>query len=140
MRWTALFLLSAGCVDVPLLQVDVTGELELGAAWQGPLNAQVQLHHAWQGEGVLRHPFGELARLDAEAPGEFATQLLYPEEEGEGLLVYAWADLNDDGVLCAPGTPDEPAGLIEVSDFPDFEVHAQVLLNRPCAGPEMLYP
>jgi len=64
----------------------------------------------------------------------------YPVETGEGLLVYAWIDLDGDDVHCTPEIRTDRAGLTVVQDFPASDVTADVMLDVPCAGPEWFYP
>ncbi len=75
-----------------------------------------------------------------DGPGPFSTSLDYFPEDGEGLLVYGWQDLDGDNQLCAPGAGEEPSGLVEVTDFPTFPVQVLLPLDATCSGPETLLP
>lgn len=132
-------LLLTGCVSstTTLLEVELTGVVSVENT-QGPV--EVQIHHAEQGEGELAHPLGEIARFWTSAGSEFTYEFDYPMDEGTGLVLYAWLDRDDDGVLCAPGVDDEEAGLIEVDLFPDHVVEVAFDLAVLCEGPEGLYP
>lgn len=98
-----------------------------------PVEGTVELHAAWAGEGDLRHPLELLATLEGPVAGE----VLLPEID-EDLVVYAWQDLDGDGLHCAPGVDDELAGLVVVPF--DFEVLAELVLDTACVGPERLFP
>lgn len=132
---------SGGCINqtTRLVEVAVSGEISAEAsAAQGVVT--VELQHAWTGTGELRHPLGPIETFTLEGPGPYDRTLLYPEAEGEGLVVYAWMDGDGDGVLCSPTNRDEPAGLTEVADFPAYVVTADVVLDAACAGAETLFP
>ena len=49
----------------------------------------MNLYHAWSLQGELRHPLQLIETFEA-APGAFSHAFDYPEQEGEGLIVYAW--------------------------------------------------
>lgn len=122
----------------------------------------VELHHATQGEGYLKHPLGlvdsfqmtadgtyipdeEASRTSAagrSVQGEVSIPYLfhYPLEQGKGLYVYVWADADGDGALCTPSVRTELAGGTEVKDFPAHVVPVTVVLNAACTGAEGLYP
>ena len=74
------------------------------------------------------------------AVGAYSHEFEYPVEKGEGLLVYAWIDTDEDGVLCTPTVRTDRAGLTELEGFTTGEVTADVELDTPCAGPEWFYP
>lgn len=98
-----------------------------------PVEGHVEVHAAWAGEGALRHPLKLLAQLE----GPVDEEILLPEID-EDLVIYAWEDLDGDGVHCALGVDDELAGAVEVPF--DFDVLAEPVLDTPCVGPERLYP
>ena len=96
-------------------------------------------HHAWRGTGDLRYPASEFVRFQ-ESDTEFTRILDVPTlDDAEGLLIYAWQDKDDDGVLCGLDAEEEYAGIAEVVDFPVFEASISIELEHPCAGAEILY-
>ena len=135
-----LTLLLAGCASdvTALFEVTLTGVVTLDD--QTGDDVYVVLHHASMGEGELEHPLGPIASFEAVLGEPFEHVFDYPSDEGVGLVVYAWVDLDEDGTLCAPGTDEEAAGLVEVADFPAHAVEVTVELTDPCEGPEGLYP
>jgi hypothetical protein len=135
-----LGLLLAGCASetTSLLQVELTGVITLGTEAGG--DVRVDLHHASMGEGDLEHPLGPIESFWTTLGQDFEHALEYPTDDGTGLVVYAWLDRDEDGVLCAPGVDDEEAGLVEVADFPAWTVDVEVELTDLCEGPEGLYP
>lgn len=99
----------------------------------------LRVFQAWAGSGVLRHPLESIAQFQAPL-GAFEQVIDYPVNDGEGLIVYGWLDIDGDGVHCTPGIRNEPAGLVEVKAFPADAVSVSLDLSTPCAGPEFFYP
>lgn len=109
----------------------------VSSATEGPVS--LELAFAWVGDGSLRHPYGEIARYEMNAPGELAWTLTIPAEEGEGLLLYGWQDVDEDGVYCGLNAEEEPAGLVELTAGV-HQVDVALVLDQPCAAPEALFP
>lgn len=128
-------------------------ETELRASLVYPLPAgeaatlRVEVHHA-EARGSHPHPLGLIESFSLEpepgelAPESFERSVLVPIEAGEGLVVYAWLDLDGDGELCGldGAGVDEPAGLVELGEFPTHELDFELTLDASCVGPEGLYP
>lgn len=134
-------LLAAGCVngDVHLYEVRARGRATVAAGQAGKL--RLELHVArFKGPGALAHPLGVFAERTPASLDPIDETVLYPSDTGEGLVIYGWLDRDGDGILCAPGVRDEPAGIVEVKTFPAHEVDFTLPLDRDCAGPEALYP
>jgi len=139
---TAAYLLTwlSGCAEgeAPTTPVNISGMISVPDGVQSNSSkVTVNLYHAWALEGVLRHPVEFIESFETTA-GEFSFD--YPVETGEGLLVYAWIDLDGDDVHCTPEIRTDRAGLTVVQDFPSAEVTANIMLDVPCAGPEWFYP
>lgn len=141
----SLLLLAFGCIndDVQLYEVTVRGRA-IAPAWSTSNGAlHLEFHHQLRtGRGALAHPLGEFDTRTEDVtslPAPFQETVLYPTQAGQGLIVYGWLDVDDDGVLCAPGQTEEPAGLVVVPDFPRHQANIDLLLNTPCAGAERLY-
>ena len=146
--------LSSGCVngDFRFQEVELDASIDVDPAYGTPeqrmaaeVHFQAHLAVSAPGEGDLEHPLGEFDRWvempPEDAPVTTTSKTLYvPLHRGEGLVIYAWIDLDGDGVLCAPDSEPEPAGLVEVSEFPVFATAPDILLDAPCKGPEALYP
>ena len=109
------------------------------AAVEPEATVYVSLYHAWALDGDLRHPVEFIEGFEASA-GDYEHGFDYPIDLGEGLLVYAWIDADEDGVLCTPARRIDRAGLTEVANFVPGQVRADVELIAPCAGPEWFYP
>jgi hypothetical protein len=137
----AATLLIAGCgaPEVQTTPVSVNGTIHVadGVSRNGVVH--IALYHAWALEGVLRHPVEFIESFESGV-GEFSVSVDYPVEKGDGLLVYAWIDLDGDGVLCTPTGRSDLAGLTEAEGFPAAEVTVDVWLVAPCAGPDWFYP
>ncbi len=138
----ALALCSSGCIneDVTLYGVRVTGRVQVASEFSSAGVVHLGLYFASAGEGELAFPVDEIELRELGAPGSVDEWFLVPLDEREGLLVYAWLDLDGDGVHCAVGGVEEPAGLVEVDDFTDHAVSFSLVLDQACAGPEALYP
>ncbi len=140
----ALVLAVPACIneDTRLYELDLRGQVTVAAGQPASGRLQLELHHAEGGTGMFAHPLGLFAEFsDVAAPGEIlAVRARVPIDEGTGLVVYAWLDVDGDGVLCAPGVTDEPAGSIELADFPAHALTFSLELGTPCVGPEALYP
>ena len=134
--------LAAGCAPGPPASkrtVEISGEIRLPPEAGAGGKVYVNLYHAWSLQGELRHPLQLIEGFEA-APGAYRHSFEYPDSEGEGLVVYAWVDLDGDGVLCTPGYRLDLAGLTEVRGFPADHVTADVSLTEPCRGPDWFYP
>lgn len=124
-------------VAEPVRVVQLTGELRAAPGLSG--TATVRVFQAWAGEGALRHPLEALAQFTTPL-GSFERSIDYPVERGEGLIVYAWLDTDGDGVHCTPAARNDPAGLVQVPDFPADKVRVTIEMTQPCAGPEYFFP
>jgi hypothetical protein len=130
-----------GCSDpeIQTIPVTVNGTINVPDEMSSDGVVHVALYHAWALEGELRHPVEFIQSFDGEL-GAFSIDVDYPVDKGEGLLVYAWIDYDDDGVLCTPTGRSDLAGLTEAENFPGDDVTVDVWLVAPCAGPDWFYP
>lgn len=139
----AVALALAGCVndETRLYEVELIGEVAAapGAESAGAVHLVFHVARTF-GRGALAHPLGEFEARTLPGVGPLRETILYPSDEGSGLVVYGFLDLDGDGVLCAPGQASEPAGIVEVAGFPAHSLTFSLLLDRACAGPESLYP
>lgn len=137
-------LLLAGCIndDLTLYEFELRGTVTVAAGLPNTGALQLELHHAESGTGRFTYPLGQFAAFpEVGSPGaELTVTARAPVDEGHGLVVYAWLDVDGDGILCAPGVADEPAGLVELDDFPAHTLRFTLTLAAPCSGPEALYP
>jgi len=133
-----------GCIndDLTLYEFELSGTVAVADGLPAAGALHLELHHAESGAGRFTHPLGEFAAFpEVGSPGaELTVDARAPIDEGRGLVVYAWLDVDGDGILCAPGVEDEPAGLVEIAGFPAHSVRFTLELAAPCSGPEALYP
>lgn len=133
-----------GCInrDVTLHELGLVGEVGVAEGLPAAGQLQIELHHAETGTGMFVRPLGLIAGFtDAGAPGTaLELDALVPVDDSSGLVLYAWLDVDGDGILCAPGVDDEPAGLVELDGFPAHALEFSLVLDTPCVGPEALYP
>lgn len=133
-----------GCVndDLTFYEFELRGTVSVGGGLPDTGALHLELHHAESGAGRFTYPLGEFAAFPelGEPGAELRVTARAPVDEGEGLVVYAWLDVDGDGILCAPGVTDEPAGLVEVDLFPAHALSFTLTLTATCSGPEALYP
>ena len=134
-------LLAAACSEkspeMRTLKISGAVQIPVDAATSGQLH--VMAYHAWTGVGELRHPLLFMGEFTAPV-GDFSGTIEYPDGAGEGLVIYAWADTDGDGVLCTPQNETELAGLTEVTDFPGDEVSVALSLNANCKSANWFFP
>jgi len=143
--WFAgFFCLLTGCINQEsnFYEVALSGQVFAAAGMPSKGQVHLEFHHAASvGVGELAHPLGEFDSEVIASIGPTSRTLLYPKDDGAGLIVYGWLDADGDGVLCAPGKPrTEPAGLVVVSGYPAHQLSFDLTLDTPCAGAESLYP
>jgi len=138
----SLCLSLGACVndDTTLYEVNLSGTIDVAEGSPSGGQVHVEVLHARSGKGTLSYPLRPITEFELDELGEFEESVLVPLENGEGLVVYAWLDSDGDGFLCAPGAAPEPAGIVELEDFPAHELELELVLTEPCAGAEILYP
>jgi len=137
----AVILFIAGCGEAerPTTPVSISGTIAAPPGVASDVKAFVSLYHAWSLEGDLRHAVEFIDSFEAQI-GSYSHEFSYPLDRGEGLLIYAWLDVDDDGVLCTPDVRVDIAGLTEVTSYPAAEVSADIEIVAPCAGPDWFFP
>ena len=100
-------------------------------------------HHAtilyeWFGEGELRYPMYPIEEIEFQGDTLEEWKPLVQQEEGEGLALYVWEDVDDDNVFCSLGNGEERAGLIVLDDT-ELTMDIEMELTHPCLGFESLY-
>lgn len=136
------FGVTSGCgasPPAPRRLVELTGEIRLPPGVTTSGKVYVSLFYAWSLQGELRHPL-QLIESFAAAPGAFSHKFEYLENKGEGLIVFAWVDLDGDAVQCTMSSRRDLSGLSEVTTFPADRVNVTVTLTEPCRGPDWFYP
>jgi len=136
---------SGGSAEGPATPVSIKGSISVPAGTDSGGRVEVHLFQTWFGEGDLRHPLQFIETFDTTV-GEFSHSFGYPDNGGEGLIVYAWIDTDGDGINCTPTERNDLAGLTEVADFSlgSGEEYAaasvSVKLSADCAGPDWFFP
>jgi hypothetical protein len=138
------FSLLAGCInnESNFYEVVLSGQVDVVTGLPTTGEVHLEFHHAQSvGVGQLAHPLGEFDGQSIPSVGPTSQTLLYPKDDGAGLIVYGWLDADGDGTLCAPGQPrTEPAGLVVVPGYPAHQLSFTLVLDTPCVGPESFYP
>jgi hypothetical protein len=129
----------AGCSEPEpnLRPMTVAGTVAAPEGVSGPV--EIWLYHEWSLEGDLRHPLQFIDTFKSSL-GPFEHSFDYPEDIGEGLVVYAWVDTDGDGVNCTPEVRNDLAGLTVAEDAEQDRVEVDVLVGEPCRGPDFFYP
>jgi hypothetical protein len=137
----ALVMTLAGCGEAerPTMAVSISGSIEAPPGVPAGGTVYVSLYHAWSLEGDLRHAVQFIENFETKT-GSYSHEFAYPLDRGEGLLIYAWLDVDEDGVLCTPDARADIAGLTEVTGFPADAVSADIQITAPCAGPDWFFP
>ena len=137
----ATFLIMTGCgeVEPPTMPVSISGSIEAPAGIAVDGKVFVSLYHAWSLEGDLRHAVEFIESFETKI-GPYSHEFEYPLDDGDGLLIYAWLDVDGDGILCTPDVRVDVAGLTEVTGYPAATVSADIQLAAPCAGPDWFFP
>ncbi len=132
-------LLATACSEKPpeIRSLKINGTVQMPATASGELH--VMAYHAWAGTGELRYPLLFMGEFSVPV-GNFSGTVEYPAGAGEGLVVYAWADSDGDGVLCTPQNDTELSGLIEVAAFPADEVNVELSLSDNCKAANWFFP
>ena len=95
--------------------------------------------HALSGIGFQEHPLYEIESFTSEKT-TFSHTFNYDSSGNTGLVVYAWIDLDDDGILCTPTSRIDLAGIDVNELFPLNNMPFTVKINTPCVGPDWFYP
>jgi hypothetical protein len=139
----ALAVSLAGCIneETRLYEIALDGQVAVanGAPSAGAVHLEFHVAETF-GEGELAHPLGVFETRTVAGVGPVRETVLYPLDVGDGLVVYGWLDSDGDGVHCAPGQTEEPAGIVRVTGFPAHTLSFSLTLSAPCVGPESLYP
>jgi hypothetical protein len=123
--------------EEPVRRVELSGRVVAPEGVSGPV--QVRVYHAWALTGELRHPLEFITEFPVTGE-QFQQSFDYPLATGEGLAVYAWMDVDGDGVLCTPGDRRDLSGLTARESLSDGPVTVDVTLTDACRGPEWFYP
>ena len=100
----------------PKRVVELTGEIVLPPEAGTTGKIYVSLFQAWALQGELRHPLQLIENFET-APGAFSHSFEYPANDGEGLIVFAWADLDGDGVHCTMSSRRTRRGCLKSPRF-----------------------
>ena len=116
-------------------------EYELSIQVSNPTSGashQATLLYEWFGEGVLRYPMYPIDETTFDGDTVASWKVLVEKEQGEGLALYVWEDVDGDEALCSPENRSERAGLILV-DGTELQQEISLELQQECLGAERLY-
>lgn len=137
MKRLGFVMLLAGCISEERRLFEVKLDGVVVAAGGGAVH--LELHHAQTGTGSLATPLGLIDETEIARPGAASWTTLVPLDEGEGLVLYGWLDVDGDGLLCAIGAQAEPAGVVVLAGV-EHALDFELVLGSDCAGPSALYP
>jgi hypothetical protein len=144
--WIAAALMLGGCVnqDLRFYEVELEGTVvSVDPQLDGLGEVHLELHHERVGQGMFERPLGLVDAWTLPiGEREFAATSLVSQDDGAaGLVVYGWLDLDGDGVLCSiDGDRSEPAGIVNLDEYPSHAIRFTLELSEPCKGPEALFP
>ena len=96
------------------------------------------LLHEWVGEGDLRYPMFPLDETSFSGERLESWLVLVEQNQGEGLALFIWEDLDADGVHCALDGSEERSGLILLNSE-ELVLNGELELSNTCMGFERLY-
>ncbi len=136
-----IILMTVSCSDPEIIKErkTISGQITVPQSieWQSTIN--IMLFHAISGIGFQEHPLYEIETFQSDQLA-FEHTFDYDPKGNQGLLVYAWIDLDGDDILCTPDSRNDLAGASVNEEFPETNKPFLVKINTPCAGPDWFYP
>ena len=119
-------------------EVTISGEVIIDSTLNFS-EVNFSIFHAISGIGFQEHPLYEIESFTSKSK-TFSHTFGYDSVGNTGLVVYAWIDLDQDGILCTPASRIDLAGVDVNEDFPSINSSFSVKINTPCVGPDWFYP
>ena len=98
-------------------EITITGEIITSEDSQGK-SFNLSIFHAQSGIGFQQHPLYEIESFTSQSQ-TFNHTFLYNSSGNTGLVVYAWLDVDQDGIMCTTQSRNDVAGIDLNEDFPN---------------------
>ena len=136
-----ILLFVAACSDpeAPNEKRTISGEISIPETIEMNSPINLTIFHAVSGIGFQEHPLYEIESFTSDQL-RFQHTFDYDAKGNRGLLVYAWIDLDGDGINCTPLSRIDLAGVAVNEEFPKTNELFQVEITTPCVGPDWFYP
>ena len=135
----SLFIVSCSDTKDSLEKITISGEIALAETIKTYQPINLTIFHAISGIGFQEHPLYEIESFTSDQL-TFQHTFDYDGEGNRGLLVYAWVDLDGDGINCTPVSRTDLAGIAVNEEFPKTNEVFKVEIKTPCVGPDWFYP
>ena len=132
-----MILFLVGCISQEIYYKQYDISLEVVNATSGAAHNATLLFE-WFGQGELRYPMYPIEEVSFDGDGLQNWEVLVEEDLGEGLALFVWEDVDDDGVHCSLDNRTERSGLV-VFDDSQIVVEQQIELSSECLGFERLF-
>ena len=135
----SLFIVSCSDNEVSTEKITISGEISLAETIETNQPITLTIFHAISGIGFQEHPLYEIESFTSDQL-TFQHTFDYDAKGNRGLLVYAWVDLDGDGINCTPVSRVDLAGVAVNEEFPKTNEVFQVEIKTPCVGPDWFFP
>lgn len=132
-----LLFIAVGCISQEISFKEYDISLQVVDPKEGATHHATILYE-WFGEGTLRYPMYPIDKTSFDGDTLTSWLPLVEQGEGEGLVVYIWEDLNDDGVFCSLDGDEERTGIV-ILDESELIVDVEIELSYQCLGFELMY-
>jgi hypothetical protein len=119
-------------------EITISGQIITSEDVQGK-TFNLSVFHAQSGIGFQQHPLYEIESFTSQSLN-FNHTFIYNSSGNTGLVVYAWLDTDQDGIMCTPQSRDDIAGIDLNEDFPNSNQSFKIELTQQCVGPDWFYP
>jgi hypothetical protein len=119
-------------------EITISGQIITSENIQGK-TFNLSVFHAQSGIGFQQHPLYEIESFTSESLN-FNHTFIYNSSGNSGLVVYAWLDIDQDGIMCTTQSRDDIAGIDLNEDFPNSNQSFTIELTQQCVGPDWFYP
>ena len=119
-------------------EITISGQIITSENIQGK-TFNLSVFHAQSGIGFQQHPLYEIESFTSESLN-FNHTFIYNSSGNSGLVVYAWLDIDQDGIMCTTKSRDDIAGIDLNEDFPNSNQSFTIELTQQCVGPDWFYP
>ena len=96
------------------------------------------LLHEWIGEGILRYAMYPLEETYFNTDALDSWTVLVRQDQGEGLALFVWEDLDGDEIHCGLDKEEERSKLVLLDDT-ELSISTTIELDDSCLGFERQY-